>query len=143
MTENMRERVERAVEMSQGNLTIEFAKSAIEMKKRQIAHWENSHAYDVKRYCEMLRDEIAYFEAVIEYLTERAAAEAVTETVEALAAIVIVANKVKAVRRAVTTLANKLHKLNYSLSDAFKRAWAFIRAFTGLFPLWSKHLPTF
>lgn len=132
MTNEMRERVEKAVEMSQGSLTIEFAQSAIEMKKRQISHWENSYAYDVRRHCEMLQSEIAYFEAVIEYLTEQAAAEAVAETVTVLTAIVTVADKAKAVRRAVATLANKLHRLSYSLSDAFRRSWALIKAFNGL-----------
>lgn len=134
MTNEMRERVEKAVEMSQGSLTIEFAKSAIEMKKRQIAQWENSYSYDVEKHCKMLQNEIAYFEAVIEFLTEQNTVEAVSEAIQVLAAIVSVSNKVKAVRKAVATLANKLHKLNYTLSNAFKKAWVLTKAFFGLFP---------
>lgn len=138
MTENMRARVEKAVKDSNGNLTIEFAKKAIAQKEKELNYYNNLPAwkqgYQTQCSITAVQSDIAYFEAVIEYLTEVAATEAVAETVQVLAAIMTVANKAKAVRRAVATLANKLHRLNYSLSDAFKRAWTFIRAFTGLVP---------
>lgn len=138
MTNEMRARVEKAVEMSNGTLTIEAAKAAIAQNEKKIAYWNSLPSWKVgftgKTAIANAQNEIAYFEAVVEYLTEQAAAEAVTETVAVLAAIVTVANKAKAVRRAVTTLANKLRKLDYSLSDAFKRAWTFIKSFTGLLP---------
>ena len=138
MTESMRARVEKAVQESNGSLTVEFANATIAQKEREIA-FENSlpawkRGYASKNAVATAQAEIAYFEAVIEYLTEQAAAEAVAETVQVIAAIVTVANKAKAVRRAVATLANKLHRLNFSLSDSFKRAWAFVRAFNGLLP---------
>lgn len=138
MTNEMRARVKRAVEMSNGNLTIESAKASIAQKESVIRYYDNlpswKQGYSEKCAIATAKSEIAYYEVVIEYLTELEAAEVVAETVQVLAAIITVANKAKAVRRAVATLANKLHRLNYSLSDAFKRAWTFIRAFTGLIP---------
>lgn len=138
MTNEMRARVEKAVEMSKGSLTIESAKTAIAQKESVISYYNNLPAwrrgYSEKCAIESAKSEIAYFEAVIDYLTEQAATEAVAETVQILATIVTVTNKVKTVRRAVATLANKLHKLGYTLSDAFRRAWAFVRAFDGLLP---------
>lgn len=138
MTESMRARVEKAVKESKGALTIEFAKTAIAQKEKTISYWNSLPAwkqgYTAKCAVAAAQSEIAYFEAVIEYLMEVAATEAVAETVQVLAAIVTVANKAKAIRRAVATLANKLHRLSYSLSDAFKRSWALVRAFNGLLP---------
>lgn len=138
MTESMRARVESAVKESNGALTIEFAKTAIAQKEKTISYWNSLPAwkqgYTAKCAVAAAQADIEYFEAVIEYLTEVAATEAVAETVKVLAAIVTVANKAKAVRRAVATLANKLHRLSYSLSDAFRRSWALIKAFNGLLP---------
>lgn len=138
MTNEMRAKVESAVKESNGALTIEFAKAAISQKEKTIAYWNNLPSWRVgftgKQAIAMAQSEIAYFEAVIEYLTEAAATEAVAETMKVLAAIVTVANKAKAVRRAVATLANRLHRLSYSLSDAFRRSWALIKAFNGLLP---------
>ncbi len=138
MTESMRARVEKAVQESNGALTVEFAKTAIAQKEKAIAYWNNLPSWRVgftgKQAIAMAQSEIAYFEAVIEYLMEVAAIEAVAETVQVLAAIVTVANKTKAIRRAVATLANKLHSLSYSLSDTFKRSWALVRAFNRLLP---------
>lgn len=138
MTEKMRERVMASIEKSNGALTVEFCKEAIEQRKRSLEFlnsrpsWEQGFA--CKNAMANAESDIEYFEAVIEVLTEQAAAEVVTETVAVLTAIVTVANKAKAVRRAVATLANKLRKLNYSLSDAFKRAWTLTKSFKGLLP---------
>lgn len=140
MTESMRTRVESAVKESNGALTIEFAKTAIAQKEKTISYWNSLPAwkqgYTAKCVVAAAQADIEYFEAVVEYLTEVAATEAVAETVQVLAAIVTVsvASKAKAVRRAVATLANKLHRLSYSLSDAFRRSWALIKAFNGLLP---------
>jgi hypothetical protein len=59
------------------------------------------------------------------------------QTVVVLVKTVINGSKSKVIRKAVATMANKLRKLNYSLSDAFKKAWIFIKSFTGLFPSWA------
>lgn len=141
MTEKMRERVMKNLEISKemGNgLTVEFCKEAIEQRKRSLEFWNNQPAWEQGLSCKNAianaESEIEYFQAVIEVLTEQAAAEVVAETVAVLTAIVTVANKAKAVRRAVATLANKLRKLNYSLSDSFKKAWTLTKSFKGLLP---------
>ena len=133
MTENMRARVESAVEESNGALTIEFAKTAIAQKVKSISYWNNLPAW---KQGYTAKCAVAAAKADIEYLAEVAATEAVAETVQVLAAIVTVsvASKAKAIRRAVATLANKLHRLSYTLSDAFKRSWTLVKAFNGLLP---------
>ena len=45
MTENMRARVESAVEESNGALTIEFAKTAIAQKEKTISYWNSLDAW--------------------------------------------------------------------------------------------------
>jgi len=141
MTNEMRARVEKAVVMANDTLTIEAAKAAIAQNEKKIAYWNSLPSWKIgftgKTAIANAQNEIAYFEAVIEVLTEQIAAEAVTETVAVLAAIVTVTNKAQAVLRAVATLANKLRKLNYSLSDAFKKAWTLTKAFAGLLPSFS------
>lgn len=141
MTESMKVRIEKniAIAKEMGNeLTIKSAKECLEQQHKSIEYWNSlpswKRGYTGDQAIAMAQSDIAYWEAVIEYLTEQAAAEAVAEAVEVLTAIVVVANKVKAVRRAVVTLANKLHKLYYSLSVAFSKAWAFVKSFTGLIP---------
>lgn len=134
MTSEMRERVLRNIKVSEGALTNEFAKSAIAHQEKIISYWKDSYCWEAKHKIAAAKGEIEYFEAVIEVLAEQAATEAVKETVQVLAAIVTVANKSKAVRGAVATLANKLHRLNCTLSESFKRAWAFVKSFNGLLP---------
>lgn len=140
MTESMRARVESAVKESNGALTIESANASIAHSERVIQYWESLPVWkqgcDSKTLIAKAKAEVEFFEAVIEYLTEVAATEVVAETVQVLEAIVTVSvsSKAKAVRRAVATLANKLHRLSYSLSDAFRRSWALIKAFNGLLP---------
>lgn len=138
MTNEMRERVIKAIEVSNGALTVEFCKEAIAQRERTVAYYNSlpswQQGYNAKREITVAQSEIAYYEAVIEVLAEQAAAVVVAETVEVLAAIVTVVNKTKAVRKAVATLANKFHRLGYTLSDSFKRAWQLTRAFKGLLP---------
>ncbi|MGL5437178.1 MAG: hypothetical protein ACRDBO_17680 [Lachnospiraceae bacterium] len=138
MTETMRASVEKAIERSNGNLTVEYAKSMIEQKERTISYYNSlpswKQGYSTQYSINLAKDEIEYFEAVTEVLIEKAAAVAVAETVEVLAAIVTVANKAKAARRAVATLANKLRKVGFTLSDAFRKAWTLIKAFNELLP---------
>lgn len=139
MTKEMRERVLNSIE--NGDWNIEKAQRAIEHEKKVINYWkEKALCWEAKYKINQSNADIKYYEAIIEVLTEMQEVEITNEaiqTVVVLVKTVINGSKSKVIRKAVATMANKLRKLNYSLSDAFKKAWIFIKSFTGLFPSWA------
>lgn len=139
MTKEMRERVLNSIE--NGDWNIEKAQRAIEHEKKVINYWkEKALCWEAKYKINQSNADIKYYEAIIEVLTEMQEVEIANEaiqTVVVLVKTVINGSKSKVIRKAVATMANKLRKLNYSLSDAFKKAWIFIKSFTGLFPSWA------
>lgn len=133
MTNEMREQAINNIEASQGHLTVEFAKEAIEAKRRGIAFWESrSYAWESRYEIENAEKEIEYFEAVIEVLTEMAEIEIANEAVQAVISEFGKVSKTTLVRKAVARMANSLKKLGYSLSESFKKAWCFIKALVTL-----------
>lgn len=136
MTKEMRERVLHNIE--NGAWTIEKAQSAIEHENKVINYWtENARCWEAKYKINQANADIEYYEAIIEVLTEMQEVEIANEAIQTVVVLVkTVANssKSKVIRKAVATMANKLRKLNYSLSEAFKKAWMFIKSFTGLIP---------
>lgn len=136
MTKEMRERVLYAIE--NGSWAIETAQQAIEHENKIISYWAKQRcAYEAPYKIKQANGNIEYYEAIIEVLTEMEEVEVVNEamqTVVTLVKTVTNCSKCNVVRKAVATMANKLRKLNYSRSEAFKKAWAFIKSFTGLIP---------
>jgi hypothetical protein len=139
MTKEMRERVLNSIE--NGDWSIEKAQRAIEHEKKVINYWEEkSLCYEAKYKINQSNADIKYYEAIIEVLTEMQEIEIANEaiqTVVVLVKTVVNSSKSKVIRKAVATMANKLRKLNYSLSNAFKKACIFIKSFTSLFPSWA------
>ena len=135
----MREKVLNSIE--NGDWSIEKAQRAIEHEKKVINYWkEKSLCYEAKYKINQSNADIKYYEAIIEVLTEMQEIEIANEaiqTVVVLVKTVVNSSKSKVIRKAVATMANKLRKLNYSLSNAFKKAWIFIKSFTNLFPSWA------
>lgn len=139
MTKEMRERVLNSIE--NGDWNIEKAQRAIEHEKKVINYWkEKALCWEAKYKINQSNADIKYYEAIIEVLTEMQEVEIANEAIQTVVVFVktvINGSKSKVIRKAVATMANKLRKLNYSLSDAFKKAWIFIKSFTGLFPSWA------
>lgn len=138
MTSEMRERVMKNIEASNGALTVERCKEIIAQKERVIAYWNSLPAweqgYSCRNHIANAQADIEYFQAVIELLTEMAVVEVANEAVAVVVALVKVMPRATAIRKAVALVANKLHKLRFSLSDSFKKAWGLIKAFNGLIP---------
>lgn len=136
MTNEMREYVLNNIEKSKGNLTIEFAKGAIQQKEREIEFWEShSYAWERKTKLAMAKKDIQYFEAVIEILIEMEEIKVADETVKTVIQGYSKFSKLTLVRKAAACMANKLRKIGYSLSNAFKKAWLFVKALTGMYDL--------
>lgn len=141
MTSEMRERVMKNIEMAKafGNeMTIEFCQEAIAQREKSLQYWNSLPAWQQGFSCRNsianAESDIEYFQAVIEVLTELAEIEVAKEAVQIVVALVKAMPKAIAVKKAVATIANKLHKLHLSLSDSFKKAWSFIKGFTSLIP---------
>lgn len=136
MTNEMREYVLDNIERSKGNLTIGSVKETIRQKEREIEFWKShSYAWESETKIAMAKKDIQYFEAVIEILTEMEEIKVADETVKTVIQGYNKFNKTTLIRKAVASMANKLRKIGYSLSNAFKKAWSFVKVLTGMYDL--------
>lgn len=128
MTRTMREIAEENIKTSNGNLTIEFAKENLEHAKKVLSYWEYlSYSCSADYGISKAKSDIEYYEAVITILTEIAEAEAADKAAQIVMTPATVTSKINPIRKAVAVMANALRKVGYTLSDAFKKAWKFVK----------------
>lgn len=112
--------------------TIEVAQKAIKTAQISVDYynslpiWKQS-AHDVQMKLAHSLNEIAVLKEIIVILTEQAEAIVAAEAVQAVVTLSQTYNRTTVMRKVVAVVANKLHKLGFTLSECFTKAWALVK----------------